>query len=287
MGLTSAQVTLARVSAGYNEVPEPQRSVFLSFLRRLNGPIPWLLEACAIITGILRSFENMGLIIGLLFLNAVIGTVEQHGADAAVSALKVRLAVVVRTQRDGTWVELPSRELVPNDLVRLRAGDVVPADVDVIEGSLECDVSALTGETGTVVIAAEGTVPAGALCRHGEALCRVSHTGATTSFGHTVSLVSSAQPPTRAATILGRATVALFIVGIANAAVIIIATAVRGEALLDASPLVILVLVSCIPSALPAFFTVATAHGAHDLAKRGVLVASSLALDNAATMNFM
>lgn len=286
-GLSSAQVASARAVYGYNEVPEPQRSLIIGFLKRLSGPIAWLLEICAVITGVLGSYENTGLIIGLLLLNAVVGTVEQHGADAAVTALKRRLAAFTRTLRDGVWAVIPSRELVCRDIVRLRAGDVVPADVDLIEGSLECDVSALTGESGTVVVAAGSLAPAGALCRHGEALCRVTLTGTSTSFGRTVGLVSAAQPPSRAAGILGRATIALFAVGIASAAAILVAVAVRGDAFLDASPLVILVLVSCIPSALPAFFTVATAHGAHELANRGVLVTSLLALDNAATMNFM
>lgn len=287
VGLSTAQVQSARMIAGYNEVAERKRSLFWSFVLRLSGPIPWLLEACAVITGALHSYENMGLIIALLLINAVIGIFQQHGAEVAVSALKMQVATRVRTLRDHAWTSVPSRELVPGDVVRLRAGDAVGADVLLLDGSLEVDISAITGESGTVLVSPGSTALAGGLCRHGEALCRVTFTGSATSFGKTVVLIGSSHPPSRSSSVLGHATVALFSVGAVCAALLLVTAAIRGTPLLDVLPLVILVLVSCIPSALPAFFTVATAHGAHALATQGVLVASLAALENAASMAIM
>ena len=255
-GLSSEQALSSRARAGYNEVPNPSRNLLWSFTKRFNGPIPWLLEACAVITGVLHSFDNMGLILSLLLINAVVGSLEQNGAEAAVDALKVRLAAVVRTLRDEVWAELPSRELVPDDIIRLRAGDVVPADATLLDGSLEIDISALTGESAATALGQGDTALAGAICRHGEARCIVVRTGSATSLGKTVSLVSSASPPSRASAILGKATIVMFSVAVVCAVAILCAAALRGMSLLSASPLVILVLVSCIPSALPTFFTV-------------------------------
>jgi H+-transporting ATPase len=285
-GLTLDEVRTARSVYGFNEVPEETRSCFVSFLLRLCGPVPLLLETCAVITGVLRSFDNMALIVTLLLINAIVGTFEEGNADAAVKALKVRLAAVVRVLREGEWIGVSSREIVPGDVVRLRAGDAITSDAVVLSGSVEVDLSMLTGESAPHVLGAGDTTPAGALCHHGEALCCVTRTGASTSFGKTVALVSSSHPPSRASIVLAHATIVLFSVAAICAVAILAAAAIRGIDVLTVVPLVILVLVSCIPSALPAFFTVVTAHGAHELTASGVLVAQLAALDNAASMTF-
>ena len=80
-------------------------------------------------------------------LNAVLGFLEEQRASGAVESLKEKLHVSARILRDGIWKVLPGRELVPSDVVRVRPGDFVPADIKVIQGNLEVDQSALTGES--------------------------------------------------------------------------------------------------------------------------------------------
>src|ERR1019366_4985200 len=93
-------------------------------------------------------WEDFGIILVLLFSNAVVGFWEEHAAGNAIAALKARLAIKARVKRDGKWVMPAARELVPGDVIRMRLGDIVPADARLLEGdSVEVDQSALTGES--------------------------------------------------------------------------------------------------------------------------------------------
>ena len=146
-GLTEAEAQRRLVQYGPNELEEKKTNEILKFLSYFWGPIPWMIEAAVILSAVARHWPDFGIILLLLVANAVVGFWEEHQAGNAIAALKAKLAVKARVERDGKWVDPPARELVPGDVIRLRLGDIVPADARLLAGdSVEVDQSALTGQ---------------------------------------------------------------------------------------------------------------------------------------------
>ncbi|MFX0009609.1 MAG: cation-transporting P-type ATPase, partial [Candidatus Hermodarchaeota archaeon] len=133
-GLTTSEAIERLKSCGPNEIPEKRKNPFIAFLKNFWGPIPWMIEAAVIMSVIDRQWDDFWIIFSLLMLNAVIRFWEEHKADNAIELLKQRLAVNARVLRDGKWGLISARELVPGDIIRIRLGDIVPADIKLIEG---------------------------------------------------------------------------------------------------------------------------------------------------------
>ena len=147
-GLTSAEATKRLEKYGYNELPEKKRHPLLDFLSHFWGPIPWMIEAAALLSALVQHWADLIIILVLLLANAIVGFWEEFQAGNAIAALKATLALKARVKRSGTWSDVAARELVPGDLVRLRLGDIVPADALLLDGdAVEVDQSALTGES--------------------------------------------------------------------------------------------------------------------------------------------
>jgi H+-transporting ATPase len=147
-GLSSSEVEKRLQKFGPNELPEKKVNPILKFLSYFWGPIPFMIEAAVVMSAILRDAASFGIILLLLFMNAIVGFWEERQAGNAIAALQKKLAPSARVLRDGEWVQKPSKELVPGDIVRVRLGDIVPADLKLVEGDyLQADESALTGES--------------------------------------------------------------------------------------------------------------------------------------------
>ncbi len=146
-GLSQAEAQKRLAQYGPNEIEEKKTNWFLKFLTYFWGPIPWMIEAAVILSAVNRSWPDFFIILLLLVANAVVGFWEEHQAGNAIEALKAKLAIKARAQRDGKWINPPARELVPGDVIRVRLGDIVPADARLLAGDpVEVDQSALTGE---------------------------------------------------------------------------------------------------------------------------------------------
>jgi H+-transporting ATPase len=188
---TEAAALLARY--GPNEIGEERRHRVRALAGKLSGPVPWMLEA-AIVLEIAAGKAAEAVIIALLVVfNAVLSFVQEDKAQGALALLRQRLQVRARVRRDGRWQVMDARELVPGDLVHLRMGDVVPADVTVSEGMVRADQSVLTGESAEVEAGPGGRLFAGSLLRRGEATGTVTATGAGTYYGRTAELVRTAK----------------------------------------------------------------------------------------------
>jgi len=147
-GLSKTEVQTRLEKYGYNELIEKKNSAILKFLSYFWGPIPIMIIIAAVLSAVLRHWPDLGVIFALLLLNAIVGFREEHQAGNVIAALKKKLAVLAKVKRDGAWVSIPSRELVPGDVVRVRIGDIVPADARLFDGEpVEVDQSALTGES--------------------------------------------------------------------------------------------------------------------------------------------
>ena len=127
-GLTEAEAKKRLTQYGLNEIAEKKTNALLKFLGYFWGPIPWMIEVAVVLSAVVRHWPDFFIILVLLLANATIGFWEEREADNAIDALKARLAIKARVKRDGKWVTPPAKDLVPGDAIRLRLGDIVPAD---------------------------------------------------------------------------------------------------------------------------------------------------------------
>ena len=147
-GLTQAEATKRLAQYGPNELPEKKTNLLLKFLKYFWGPIPGMIEVAVVLSALVRHWPDFFIILVLLFANAIIGFVEERAAGNAIDALKARLAIKARFKRDGKWTSQAAKLLVPGDVIRIKLGDIVPADARLLQGDeVSVDQSALTGES--------------------------------------------------------------------------------------------------------------------------------------------
>ncbi len=286
-GLTHAEVESRRAESGYNEVAEKKEHPLLGFLRKFWGLSAWMLELIMVLSAVLGKYPDVILVGALLVINAVLSFLQERRAAGVVEALRKRLQVSARVRRDSTWQVIPARELVPGDVVRVRPGDIVPADVKLITGTLSVDQSALTGESKDVDKPPASVLSSGSVVRRGEGNGVVVLTGAKTSFGRTTELVQQARPKLHIEAVVTRVVRWLFVIVGALLAVVVVLSLIRSVPLAEMVPLVLVLLMSAVPVALPVMFTISMAVGSKELAKRGVLVTRLSAAEDAATMDVL
>ena len=266
-GLSKSEAQTRLEKYGYNELIEKKNSAILKFLSYFWGPIPIMIIIAAVLSAVLRHWPDLGVIVALLLLNAIVGFREEHQAGNVIAALKKKLAVLAKVKRDGAWVSIPSRELVPGDVVRVRIGDIVPADARLFDGEpVEVDQSALTGESLPVEHKSGDAVYSGSIIKRGEIDALVYATGSGTFYGKTAELVKATGTHSH----LQRAVtkIANFLIYIALALGILILTVslLRHDPLLDVVRFVLVLTIAAVPVAMPAVISVTMALGARALA---------------------
>ncbi len=220
--------------------------------------------------------------------NAVVGFWEEHQAGNAIAALKAKLAIKARVKRDGKWINPAARELVPGDVIRVRLGDIVPADARLLEGDpVEVDQSALTGESLPATRKSGEAVFSGSIIRQGEIGAMVYATGANTYFGKTAQLVQEAHTVShfqRAVLKIGNY---LIILAVALVAVIIAVAIFRGDPILTTLQFALVLTVAAIPVAMPTVLSVTMAVGARLLAKKEAIVTRLSAIEELAGVDIL
>jgi H+-transporting ATPase len=286
-GLSSEEAQARFDREGPNDVPEKRVNWWLVFARKFWGLSAWMIELIAFLSLILQKYADFTIAMALLVVNALLSFLQEQRGSAAVAALRRQLQLTGRVLRDGSWRTLPVRELVPGDVVRVRSGDFVPADVQILDGELHVDQSALTGESRELARGTNEVVHSGSIVRQGEATGMVILTGVRTLFGRTTQLVESARPKLHVERVITRVVKWLFlIVGVQVAAALILSL-VEGLPLGEVLPLTLVLLMSAVPVALPVMFTVSMAVGSVQLARRGVLVTRLSAAEDAANMTVL
>jgi len=286
-GLSSAEVAGRRAEFGPNAVAEEKIHPIRRVLRQFWSPVPWMLEATIALQLIVGERVEAAMILTLLLLNVALAVVQESRANATLELLKQGLAPRVRVRRDGAWRDLPAADLVPGDLVQLSLGGIVAADVRIVSGSVLLDQSMLTGESVAVEAGADGTGYAGGLIRRGEALGEVTATGARTYFGRTAELVRVAHVESSEQKAVMGVVKALTVVNFVIVGLMVLYAALIGMTLPQIVPLVLTALLSAVPVALPATFTLASALGARRLAMQGVLLTRLAALHEAAMIDVL
>ncbi len=287
-GLSTSEAQQRLQTYGANEIIEKKISPIKKFLGYFWGPIPWMIEAAVVMSAIIGHWPDFSIIIVLLMFNAVVGFWQENKADNAIELLKQKLAPNARVLRDGKWIQKPAKELVPGDIVRIRLGDIVPADAKLVKGDyIQLDESALTGESLPVEKHVEDVAYSGSVARQGEIDALVVTTGMNTYFGKTTKLVEEAGTVShfqKAVTKIGDYLIAL--AGII-VFIIVVVSIFRGESLLSTIQFSLVLTVAAIPAALPAVLSVTLALGAIALSRKEAIVSKLVAIEEMAGVDVL
>src|SRR5271155_5151071 len=282
-GLTEIEAKRRLAQYGPNEIPEKRTNALLKFLGYFWGPIPWMIEVAVVLSAVVRHWPDFFIILMLLLANATIGSWEEREAGNAIDALKARLAIKARVKRDGKWTTPSAKDLVPGDAIRLRLGDIVPADARLLDGDeVSVDQSALTGESLPATRKPGDAVFSGSIVRRGEIGALVYATGTNTYFGKTAQLVQEAHTVShfqRAVLKIGNYLILLAVVLVAA----IVGVAIfRGDPILTTLQFALVLTVAAIPVAMPTVLSVTMAVGARQLAKKKAIVTRLVAIEELA-----
>ena len=287
-GLTSAQARSRLQRYGPNEMAEQHRNPILVFLGYFWAPIPWMIEAALILSLAARHWTDAVIIAVLLVMNGMVAFAEEHQAANAIAALKQRLAASARALRDGAWVTVAVRELVPGDVVRVRLGDVIPADLRVLDDvTLEVDQSALTGESLAVSRRRGQVLYSGSVLVRGEADAVVYATGASSYMGRTTALVETAGTVSHFQRAVLRIGNYLIVMAAALVALTVVVSLIRGNPVLQTLEFALVVTIASVPVALPAVLSVTMAVGARKLAHQQAVVSHLPAVEELGGMDLL
>ncbi len=287
-GLSQAEASRRLEQFGPNEIEEHKTNGLLKFLTYFWGPIPWMIEAAVVLSGLARHWPDFFIILVLLVANGVVGFWEEHQAGNAIDALKAKLAITARVRRGGAWITAPAPELVPGDVIRLRLGDIVPADARLLEGDpVEVDQSALTGESLPATAQPGDAVFSGSIIRRGETGALVYATGGHTYFGKTAELVQDAHTVShfqRAVLKIGNYLIVLAAILVA---VIVAVSLLRGDPAVTTLQFALVLTVAAIPVAMPTVLSVTMAVGARLLAAKQAVVSRLVAIEELAGVDVL
>jgi H+-transporting ATPase len=286
-GLSSSEAQERLKIYGWNTIPEDKPRSLVLFLKKFWGPVPWMLEISLIFELVMGRYTQAVIICLLLVFNAIVAFSQESRAQNTLALLQQKLAVQAKVLRDQTWQTLPARNLVPGDIIHLRMGDLIPADVRLDEGQIATDQSALTGESLPVELSVHDTGYAGSIVQRGEATAEVTATGTHTFYGKTAELVHSSRTQSHLEEtifVIVKYLVALDVLLIIG---VLIYSWVNALPWSETIPFALILLIASVPIAMPATFTLAAALGAQELTKFGVLVTRLSAIEEAAAMDVL
>ncbi|KTD66903.1 magnesium-transporting ATPase, P-type [Legionella steelei] len=287
-GLASQEAKKRLTSFGKNVLEEKQTNNLIKFLSFFWGPIPWMIEAAVLLSGILQRWEDFTIICLMLGLNAGVGFWQQYKADNAITALKNKLALTARVLRDREWKNISASELVPGDIVLIKLGNIIPADMKLLSGEyLTVDQSTLTGESLPVEKIIGDEVYSGSIVRLGEMMGIVTGTGMNTYFGRTAKLVETAKTTShfqKAVLKIGNFLIKLTLILVV---IILIVAQLRHDPFLHTLLFALILTIAAIPVALPAVLTVTMAVGALNLARMKAIVSKLSSIEEMAGMDIL
>ena len=287
-GLSESQAEQRLAQDGPNALAESKVSPLRKFLSYFWGPIPWMIEVAAVLSAVVQHWTDFAIITTLLAFNAAVGFWQEHKADNAVEALRKSLALKSRVLRDGKWRELDAKQLVAGDVIRLRLGDIVPADAKLMEGDyLSIDQSALTGESLPVSKREGDDAYSGSVVKQGEMVATVTATGARTFFGKTAKLVQSATTVSHFQRAVLRIGDYLILLSLGLVVLLVVVQIFRHAPLLELAQFSLILVVASIPVAMPAVLSVTMAVGAVALSKMKAILSRLEAIEEMAGMSIL
>ena len=284
-GLSKTEAANRLGEYGYNEIIEKEESLWQRLFRRFWGPIPWMIEVAALLSALVQKWEDFGIIMVMLLVNAGLDFFQEHRALNALKALKAQMARKVTVLRDGSFMTIAARELVPGDILKLKIGDILPADIQLLSGDyLLIDQAALTGESLPVSRKINEVAYANTIVKQGEMLAVVVNTGSHTRFSSVVSLVAKAQLEERShfQKMVIQIGNFLILITVGLVLLIIMVSLFRHDNFIEIARFSLVLTVAAIPVALPAVLSVTMAVGAVNLARRKAIVSKLTAIEELA-----
>src|SRR5574340_1472748 len=287
-GLSSQEAKSRLEKYGYNEIEEKKINPLRKLLGYFYGPIQFMIEIAAVISAVISHWDDFWIIISLLLINGTVAFFQEHKADNAINLLKQKLAIRSRVLRDGKWVELASKDLVPGDVIRMRLGDIIPADAKLFDGEyLLADESALTGESFPVEKHVADVAYSGSIVQKGEMSALVVSTGMNTFFGKTAKLVEEARTKSHFQKALIKIGDYLIALAVGLVVLVFLVSMFRHESLLETLQFALVLMIASIPAALPAVLSVTMAVGATVLAKKQALVSKLTVIEEMAGVDIL
>ncbi len=287
-GISSEEAQSRLAVYGPNALEEKKEHPLLKFLNYFWGPIPWMIEVAAVLSGVVKHWGDLIIILFLLVFNAVVGFWEEHEASNALDALKSQLALKARVLRDGQWREIEARDLVPGDVIRVRPGDIIPADIKLVEGEyLSVDQSALTGESLPVSAVPGDIAYSGSIAKQGEMVSLVTSTGTNTFFARTAKLVETAGAVSHFQKAVMRVGDFLIFIAVGLSIILVVVELHRKLPVLQLMEFVLILVVASIPVAMPAVLSVTMALGALVLSKMKAIVSRLQAIEEMAGIDVL
>jgi H+-transporting ATPase len=296
-GLSGAEASARLARYGKNAIVARTESRWKKLAAYFWGPLPWMIEAAALISLVRRDWSDFFVVAGLLIYNAAVGFWQDYKASNALDALKKGLAPKARVRRDGVWTSIDAAELVPGDVVNVTAGQIVPADLLLIDGEyLTVDQSALTGESLPVSKKVGDAAYSGGIAKQGDMTGVVTKTGNNTFFGRTAKLVAAAGSVSHAQKavlqigdflIVVAFALALVLVGVQVYRHIVLAPSWDWTTIGSIAQFVLILLVASIPVALPAVMSVTMAIGAYTLSRQKAILSRLSAIEELAGVDVL
>lgn len=297
IGLTQQEAAERLKKYGPNALTQKEQSFWSKLIHHFMGPIAYMIEAAAIVSAVIGHWEDFAIILALLLFNVTIEMIQDRKASSALTALKQGLAPEATVLRDGKFESVPASTLVPGDIVKIRLGMIVPADVRLIEGDyVSIDQAALTGESLPVTKHVGAEAYSGSVVKQGEMLAVVTATGENTFFGRTAKLVANAGTVSHAQKAMFQIGNFLIIVAVILAAIMVAFRVYRdifvtgGWGMTEALNIlqfVLVLLVASIPVAMPTVFSITLALGAIELSKEKAIVSKLSAIEEMAGVDIL
>src|SRR3569623_180179 len=297
-GLTSAEAAQRLAQVGPNRLREVNGNHPLGVLaRQFRSPMVLILLGAAVLSAFLREIDEAALVTLIVLASTGLGFVQEYRAGNALAELRRRVAVSSSVRRDGREMDAPAADIVPGDIVLLRAGRRAPADAVLVDASaLHVDEAALTGESFPELkaTASPGAVPTpdqrvhmGTTVRSGEATALVTETGVRTEFGSLAASVAALEPETSFALGTRRFGLLMTQIMLVLVTVVLVANVLLGRPVLESLLFAAALAVGITPELLPAIVTVTLSRGAKLLTERGVLVRRLVAIENLGAMDVL
>lgn len=286
-GLTKTQATQRLHEDGPNEVAITAFNFKRAILSRLWEPSAWILEGALLVEIGSGKFIQAGFIILMLLFAAVTGAIQARRAQRVLQSLSNDLTPTAAVKRSDQWLTIPVNQLVRGDLVSLRRGDIIPADVDLLTASLTIDESSITGESTAVQRERHATAYAGTTILSGHSLATVTATGAASRAGKTISLLNQHSAPGHLQQLLGKIIGYLALLDTILAVLLLITAIFRRADLVAMLPFLAMLFIATIPIAMPSSFAVANSVEAQVLSQQHVLVSDLSGIQEAANLNLL
>lgn len=286
-GLTDAQAEERLKKDGLNEVPEPEFNFFKEFMSKLWNLSAWILEAALLLECILGKWIQSLFVLLMLLFAAFNGATQKKKSRRVLNTISHQLTPTVSVKRNGKWKQINSKFLAVGDLISLKRGDVLAADVKIAQGQITVDESSITGESKSIKKSVGDTAYAGTTVVDGDALAIVTATGSNSRSGKTINLINNSAAPGHLQQLLTRIIYYLCLLDGVLTLILVIAALIRGQNVIEMLPFLAMMFIASIPVAMPSTFALSNSFEATRLSKEGVLTSDLTGIQDAANLNLL